>query len=101
MTNPYDRHKRRWLAKGETESEEYLNQSIENFNSLVDNMEAPTVHRVKYTLPLDFVQGVADVGDKVGLDADGKLVKDATVVLGVVMKIYNWCGQESCLVRFL
>ena len=54
MTNPYDRHKRRWLAKGETESEEYLNQSIENFNSLVDNMEAPTVHRVKYTLPLDY-----------------------------------------------
>lgn len=54
MTNPYDRHKRRWLVKGETESEEYLNQSIENFNSLVDNMEAPTVHRVKYTLPLDY-----------------------------------------------
>ena len=54
MTNPYDRHKRRWLVKGETESEEYLNQSIENFNSLVDNMETPTVHRVKYTLPLDY-----------------------------------------------
>ena len=54
MTNPYDRHKRRWLVKGGTESEEYLNQSIENFNSLVDNMEAPTVHRVKYTLPLDY-----------------------------------------------
>ena len=54
MTNPYDRHKRRWLVKGGTESEEYLNQAIENFNSLVDNMEAPTVHRVKYTLPLDY-----------------------------------------------
>ena len=54
----------------------------------------------EYTLPLDFVQGVADVGDKVGLDADGKLVKDATVILGEVMKIYNWCGQESVLVRF-
>lgn len=55
----------------------------------------------EYTLPLDFVQGVANVGDKVGLDANGKLVKDAPVVLGVVMKLYNWCGQESCLVRFI
>lgn len=54
MTNPYDRHKRRWLVKGGTESEEYLNQAIENFNSLVDNMEAPTVHTVEYTLPLDY-----------------------------------------------
>ena len=54
MTNPYERHKRRWLVKGGTESEEYLNQSIENFNSLVDNMEAPTVHTVEYTLPLDY-----------------------------------------------
>ena len=54
MTNPYDRHKRRWLVKGGTESEEYLNQAIENFNSLIDNMEAPTVHTVEYTLPLDY-----------------------------------------------
>ena len=54
MANPYDRHKRRWLVKGGTESEEYLNQAIENFNSLVDNMEAPTVHTVEYTLPLDY-----------------------------------------------
>ena len=53
MTNPYDRHKRRWLVKGGTESEEYLNQAIDNFNSLVDNMEAPTVHKVKHTVPLD------------------------------------------------
>ena len=54
MTNPYERHKRRWLVKGGTEREEYLNQAIENFNSLVDNMEAPTVHTVEYTLPLDY-----------------------------------------------
>ena len=53
MTNPYDRHKRRWLIKGSTESEEYLNETIENFNSLVDNMETPTVHTVEYTLPLE------------------------------------------------
>ena len=54
MTNPYERHKRRWLVKGGTENEEYLNEAIENFNSLVDNMEAPTVHTVEYTLPLDY-----------------------------------------------
>lgn len=54
MTTPYDRHKRRWLIKGSTENEEYLNESIENFNSLVDNMEVPTVHTVEYTLPLDY-----------------------------------------------
>ena len=54
MTNPYSRHKRRWLIKGGSESEEYLNEAIENFNSLVDNMETPTVHTVEYTLPLEY-----------------------------------------------
>jgi hypothetical protein len=54
MSTPYDRHKRRWLVKGGNDNEEYLNEAIENFNSLIDNMEAPTVHTVKFTLPLDY-----------------------------------------------
>ena len=47
------RHKRRWF-EGNNESDSSLNQVIENFNSLIDNMEAPTVHTVEYTLPLDY-----------------------------------------------
>ena len=47
------RHKRRWF-EGNNESDSSLNQAIENFNSLIDNMEAPTVHTVEYTLPLDY-----------------------------------------------
>ena len=54
MSDLYKKHKRRWLIKGGSESEEYLNETIENFNSLIDNMEAPTVHKVDYTLPLDY-----------------------------------------------
>ena len=48
-----NRHKRRWY-EGESQSDESLNQAIENFNSLVDNFEAPSVHKIKYTLPLDY-----------------------------------------------
>ena len=48
-----NRHKRRWY-EGESQSDENLNQAIENFNSLVDNFEAPSVHKIKYTLPLDY-----------------------------------------------
>ena len=47
------RHKRRWF-EGNNDSDSSLNQAIENFNSLIDNMEAPTVHTVEYTLPLDY-----------------------------------------------
>ena len=48
-----NRHKKRWY-EGESQSDENLNQAIENFNSLVDNFEAPSVHRIQYTLPLNY-----------------------------------------------
>lgn len=48
-----NRHKRRWF-EGENQAEETLSNSIENFNSLVDNFEAPTVHKISYTLPLEY-----------------------------------------------
>lgn len=47
------RHKKRW-CEGENQANEHLNDAISNFNSLVDNMEAPSVHKVQYTIPLDY-----------------------------------------------
>ena len=52
MTTPYDKHKRRWYS-GNSDSEYYLNEAINNFNELVDNKLSPSVHTVKYTIPLD------------------------------------------------
>ncbi len=53
MTTPYDRHKRRWNS-GNSDSEYYLNEAINNFNELVDNKLSPSVHTVEYTIPLDY-----------------------------------------------
>lgn len=50
-----ERHRRRWMIDGEADSDYALNQAIENFNELVDNMLAPTVHRVQYTQPLNYL----------------------------------------------
>lgn len=44
------RHKRRWFD-GNSEKDSSLNEAIENFNSIVDNLENPTVHTIEYTLP--------------------------------------------------
>ena len=52
MSNIYNKYKKHWSMGGSTESEEYLNESIENFNALVDNLQTPTCHKVEYTLPL-------------------------------------------------
>ena len=48
-----ERHRRRWMDEGTSDSEYALNQSIEGFNELVDNMLAPTVHRVRCSQPLN------------------------------------------------
>ena len=45
------RHKRRWADGSNNEKESSLNEAIENFNSIVDNLENPTVHTIQYTLP--------------------------------------------------
>lgn len=48
-----NRHKRRW-CEGETHADESLNDAINGFNELVDNLMTPSCHRVQYTLPLDY-----------------------------------------------
>ena len=52
----------------------------------------------EYTLPADMVDADA-VGEEVGLKGNGKLGTGATVVIGVVTKIYNFNGQESVRIR--
>lgn len=49
-----DRHRRRWIDNGSTEKDDALSQQIENFDDVVDNMLAPTVHRVECTEPLNY-----------------------------------------------
>ena len=63
-----NRHKRRW-CEGETHADESLNDAINGFNELVDNLMTPSCHRVQYTLPLDHesfyakpIDGLVDKG---------------------------------------
>jgi hypothetical protein len=42
-------HKSHWQ-----ETDTYLDEAIENFNSLIDEKESPSVHTVRYSLPLDY-----------------------------------------------
>ena len=53
-----ERHRRRWVDNGLTEKDDALNQQIENFNDVVDNMLAPTVHRIEHTEPLNYDMNV-------------------------------------------
>ena len=54
----------------------------------------------EYTLPVDFVGGSLAVGAEVGLVADGKLAVNAENKIGEVVKVYNWNGQPSVMIRF-
>ena len=54
LANIYNWHKNHWKHKGETESEEYLNEMIEEFETLLDEKLNPAVHTVRYTYPLDY-----------------------------------------------
>lgn len=47
-----NRHKKRWCEGSDSDSA--LNQAIENFNDLVDNKLAPTVHCVECTKPFEW-----------------------------------------------
>ena len=49
-----NRHRRRWLDNCKTDRDDFLNQAIENFDEVVDNMLAPTVHNVECTKPLEY-----------------------------------------------
>lgn len=54
----------------------------------------------EYTLPVAFVDGVVNVGAKVGLGSDGKLEVGAGNPIGEVVRVYNFNGQPSCMIRF-
>lgn len=53
----------------------------------------------EYTFPVDMVAGELVVGAEVGLAGNGKLAVGENGI-GEVIRIYNFNGQESCMVRF-
>ena len=69
-------------------------------------LEAGAVGRGHYvtvgdeiTIAKDLVNGEIEVGTELALAADGKLA--AGTGLAKVVKIYNWNGQESVMIRFI
>ena len=52
------------------------------------------------TLPVDFVGGELTVGAEVELAGEGKLAVGSTSPIGEVVRVYNWNGQESVMIRF-
>jgi hypothetical protein len=96
-----ERHRRRWMDEGTSDSEYALNQSIEGFNELVDNMLAPTVHRVRCSRPLNNDINILGVENVVISDLtrneavkDEKLLhtKLESIIIRqrMVMHIYIW-----------
>ena len=53
----------------------------------------------EYTLPVDMVAGELAVGAEVALAGDGKLAVGADGI-GEVVRVYNFNGQESVMIRF-
>ena len=53
----------------------------------------------EYTLPVDMVAGELAVGAEVALAGDGKLQVGADGI-GEVVRVYNFNGQESVMIRF-
>ena len=49
MANIYNFYKSHWQ-----ETNNYLDEAVENFNSLVDEKESSSVHTVRYSFPLDY-----------------------------------------------
>ena len=53
----------------------------------------------EYTLPQDFVSGELAVGAEVCLNANGKLEVGTGEVIGEVIRVYNFNGQPSVMIR--
>jgi hypothetical protein len=53
----------------------------------------------EYTLPVDMVAGDLQVGAEVALAGNGKL-QVGTDGIGEVVRVYNFNGQESVMIRF-
>ena len=69
-------------------------------------LEAGAVGRGHYvtvgdeiTIAKDLVNGEVEVGTELALAADGKLAVGTG--LAKVVKVYNWNGQESVMIRFI
>jgi hypothetical protein len=69
-------------------------------------LEAGAVGRGHYvtvgdeiTIAKDLVVGAVEVGTELALDANGKL--KVGTGLAKVVKVYNWNGQESIMIRFI
>ena len=54
----------------------------------------------EYTLPVDFVGGELTVGAEVGLASNGKLEVGSGNAIGEVVRVYNFNGQASVMIRF-
>ena len=54
----------------------------------------------EYTFALNVFNSTPSGGNKVGLGADGKLAVGEENAIGVVVRVYNFNGQESAMVRF-
>ena len=54
----------------------------------------------EYTIAKEFVTGDVQVGAEVALATDGKLAVGAEKVIGEIVKVYVWNGQESVMIRF-
>ena len=51
------------------------------------------------TIAADLINGEVEVGNELTLAADGKLTTGAG--LAKVVKVYNWTGQDSVMIRFI
>ena len=51
------------------------------------------------TIAADLINGEVEVGNELTLAADGKLTTGAG--LAKVVKVYNWNGQDSVMIRFI
>ena len=51
------------------------------------------------TIAADLINGEVEVGSELTLAADGKLTTGAG--LAKVVKVYNWNGQDSVMIRFI
>lgn len=96
-----ERHRRRWMDEGTSDSEYALNQSIEGFNELVDNMLAPTVHRVRCSQPLNNDIDILGVENVVISDLTrNEAVKDEKLLHTKLESIIDsgsyvwWCNER-------
>ena len=99
-----ERHRRRWLDNGLTEKDDALNQQIENFNDVVDNMLAPTVHRIEHTEPLNYDMNVKYMENVIISDVTRyEAIKDEKLLHTKLNSIidsgsYIWWNNEKWIV---